>query len=124
MLLLLPGSASQIAIALLISMVNAMAVLVLRPMSTSSDNNIVLLANWALWVVLFIALLLRAAVAAKDNYNLTAVAILVAAVVLLVPLSSVLVILYELWLAALNVRRCPLEIVLQCCRPRRGPCCR
>ena len=40
----------------------------LRPMATRVDNNLILMSHWALWVVLFIALLLRSNVPEEDGW--------------------------------------------------------
>ncbi len=37
-------------------------------MATRVDNNLILMSHWALWVVLFIALLLRSNVPEQDGW--------------------------------------------------------
>ncbi len=82
-------------------------------MATRIDNDIVLLSHWALWFILFVALLLRSNVPEADNYNLAAVGMVVVVVVLFVPLSALIAIAFALWNAAIIVS--PAWIVLIVC---------
>jgi hypothetical protein len=104
-LVFLPGSASQLVVALLVSMVTATAVLLMRPMATVGDNNIVLVSNWSLWVLLFVGLLIRSGIAHSDHYDRRGLGIFIAAVVLFVPISAVIAVFVATWRAAVRVSR-------------------